>query len=106
MREAYEDLRTHQFAFVAAMQAVLEAALQRFDPAALESRLGDRSLLHSLVPASRHARLWELFTEHYARIRGDATDDFHAVFGHAFLAAYDERVKQVQSQRGAAPPDR
>ena len=34
MRDAYEDLRTHQFGIVAGMQAVLEAALQRFDPAA------------------------------------------------------------------------
>ena len=70
------------------MQAVLETALQRFDPAALESQLGDRSLLHSLLPATRNARLWELFTEHYARIRGEATDDFHGAVRNAFLTAY------------------
>jgi FHA domain-containing protein len=98
MHDAYEDLCTHQFAFVAGMQAVLEAALQRFDPAALEGRLGTRSLLHGLLPAARHARLWEMFTEHYARIRGEAADDFHALFGHAFLAAYDEHVKRLQDR--------
>jgi type VI secretion system FHA domain protein len=105
MRDAYDDLRTHQFAFVAGMQAVLEAALQRFDPASLEARLGARSLLHGLLPASRHARLWEMFTEHYARIRSEAADDFHALFGHAFLAAYDEHVKRLQDPGGADRPE-
>lgn len=102
MRDAYDDLRTHQFAFIAAMQAVLEAALQRFDPSALESRLGNRSLLQSLLPASRNARLWELFIEHYARIRDDASDDFHKLFGEVFLKAYDEHVDSLQAQRSVS----
>jgi FHA domain-containing protein len=105
MHDAYEDLRTHQFAFVAGMQAVLEAALQRFDPATLEGRLGTPSLLHGVLPAARHARLWEMFTEHYARIRGEAADDFHALFGHAFLAAYDEHVKRLQDRGGGNRPE-
>lgn len=105
VRDAYDALRTHQFGFVAGMQAVLEAALQRFDPVALEERLGDRSLLHSLLPASRNARLWEMFVEHYARIRNDATDDFHALFGDAFLTAYDEHVKRMQNRPSPDRPE-
>jgi len=105
MAGAYDDLRHHQFAFVAAMQAVLETSLQRFDPAALQSQLGDPSLLHSLLPASRNARLWEMFTEHYARIRGQATDDFHALFGNAFLTAYRAHVKRLQDQQAADRPE-
>ena len=102
IRDAYDDLRAHQFAFVAGMQAVVEAALQRFDPGALEGRLGDRSLLHSLLPASRNARLWELFVEHYARIRNDAADDFNTLFGQVFLKAYYEHVESLQAQRDAS----
>lgn len=101
MRDTYNDLRVHQFAFVAGMQAVLEAGLQRFDPATLEGQLGDRSLLQSLLPASRGARLWELFTEHYARIRNEAADDFQGVFGKAFLKAYDAHVDRLHDQRDA-----
>jgi FHA domain-containing protein len=105
MRDAYEDLRAHQFAVVAGMQAVLEAALERFDPASLQGRLGDPSLLHSVLPAARSARLWDMFTEHYARIRHDATNDFRALFGQAFLSAYHEHVKRLQSQRDADRPE-
>ena len=105
MRDAYEDLRAHQFAVVAGMQAVLEAALERFDPASLQGRLGDPSLLHSVLPAARSARLWDMFTAHYARIRHDATNDFHALFGQAFLGAYHEHVKRLQNQRDADRPE-
>jgi FHA domain-containing protein len=101
MRDAYNDLRVHQFAFVAGMQAALDAGLQRFDPATLEGQLGDRSLLQSLLPATRGARLWKLFTEHYARIRNEAADDFQGVFGKAFLEAYDAHVDRLHDQRDA-----
>lgn len=105
MRAAFDDLRTHQFGLIAGMQAVLEAALQRFDPVALERKLGDRSVLQNLLPASRNARLWELFSECYASIRKDATDDFHTLFGDVFLAAYDEQVDRLlQHRRGSGTP--
>ena len=105
MRDTYNDLRVHQYAFVAGMQAVLEATLQRFDPATLEGQLGDRSLLQSLLPASRSARLWESFVEHYTRIRNDAADDFNGVFGKAFLTAYDAQVDRMHDQRHAERPE-
>ena len=105
MRDTYSDLRVHQYAFVAGMQAVLEATLQRFDPATLEGQLGDRSLLQSLLPASRSARLWESFVEHYTRIRNDAADDFNGVFGKAFLTAYDAQVDRMHDQRHAERPE-
>ncbi|MBC7938757.1 MAG: hypothetical protein H7Z19_03170 [Chitinophagaceae bacterium] len=102
MRDAYDDLRAHHFAFVAAMQAVVEGALQSFEPAALESRLGDRSLLQSLMPVSRNARLWEQFVEQYASVRKAAADDFHSLFGRVFLKSYNDHIKGLQAQRDAA----
>ena len=103
MRAAFDDLRSHQFGLLAGMQAVLEAALQRFDPVALESKLGGRSRLQDLLPARRNARLWKLFNECYASIRKDAADDFHSVFGNVFLRAYDEQVNRLlKHRRGGA----
>lgn len=99
MRDAYDDLRAHQFGFVAGLPAALEGVLHRFDPAALETQLTQHSFLHSLVPSSRKARLWEVFTEHYARIRGDASEDFHNLFGKAFLAAYEAQIERLQEAK-------
>lgn len=107
MRDAYDDLRAHQFAFVAAMQAALEGVLQRFDPGELEAGLTERSLLHTVLPASRKARMWEVFVEHYGRIRAEASDDFHTLFGNAFLKSYEEHIDRLRGpekaeERGAA----
>jgi FHA domain-containing protein len=95
MRDAYQDLRAHQYGFVAGMRAALEGVLERFDPALLEGRLTQPSALQALLPGSRKARLWELFSDLYAQIRTEAADDFHAVFGKAFLKAYEEHIDQL-----------
>lgn len=104
MRDAYDDLRAHQIGFVAGMQAALDGVLQRFDPALLEARLTEKSLLQSMLPAARRARLWEVFTEHYARIRADASDDFHTLFGKAFVEAYEAQIDRLKSASGDERP--
>jgi FHA domain-containing protein len=97
MRDAFDDLRAHQFGFVAGMRSALAGVLERFDPAELEGRLTQRSGLMSLLPGSRKARMWEIFTEHYAQISSEAEDDFHSLFGKAFLEAYEEHIDQLKS---------
>jgi FHA domain-containing protein len=98
MRDAYDDLRAHQFGFIAGMRAALEGVLERFDPAVLEARLTQRSVLESLLPGSRKARMWEVFIEHYEQISNDASDDFHTLFGKAFLKAYEEHIDQLKGK--------
>jgi FHA domain-containing protein len=96
MRDAYDDLRAHQFGFIAGMRAALEGVLARFDPAVLEGRLTQRSMLESLIPGSRKARMWEVFVEHFEHISNEAADDFHTLFGKAFLKAYEEHIDQLK----------
>lgn len=101
MRDAFDDLRAHQFGFVAGMRAALAGVLDRFDPAELEGKLTQKSSgLMSILPGSRKARMWEVFTEHYAQISTEAEDDFHSLFGKAFLQAYEEHIDQLK--RGTA----
>ena len=97
MRDAFDDLRAHQFGFVAGMRAALAGVLDRFDPAQLEGKLAQKSSgLMSILPGSRKARMWEVFTEHYAQISTEAEDDFHSLFGKAFLQAYEEHIDQLK----------
>jgi FHA domain-containing protein len=95
MRDAYNDLRAHQYGFLAGMRAALEGVLQRFDPAELEGQLTQLSVLKSLLPGSRKAAMWDVFTEHYAHICAEAEDDFQSLFGKAFLEAYEEHIAQL-----------
>ena len=100
MRDAYDDLRAHQFGFLAGMRAALEGVLRRFDPAVLEGKLAQKSVLGSLLPSSRKARLWEVFQQLYAQISAEASDDFHELFGKEFLRAYEEYIEQLAKDRG------
>lgn len=99
MRDAYDDLRAHQFGFLAGMRAALEGILKRFDPAVLEGKLTQKSVLASILPAKRKARMWDVFTELYGQISSEASDDFHELFGKEFLRAYNEHIDQLAKDR-------
>jgi FHA domain-containing protein len=101
MRDAYNDLRSHQFGFMAGMRAALEGVLTRFDPAQLESRLTRKGVLGSLVPSSRRARLWELYEQLYRDISKEAQDDFQTLFGKEFLRAYEAQIDKLEQEDAA-----
>lgn len=101
MRDAYDDLRAHQFGFMAGMRAALAGVLQRFTPAEIEQRVAARGLLDNLLPASRKARMWDLFESKYAEISREAADDFHTLFGREFLRAYEEQVERLRDGNDA-----
>lgn len=98
MRDAWDDLRAHQLGFMAGMRAALAGVLQRFDPATLEQRLSTKSVLDSLLPMNRRAHLWELYLSLYREIASEAEDDFHALFGRAFVRAYEEQVRRLHAR--------
>ena len=100
MRDAFDDLRAHQLGVMAGMKAALDGVLQRFDPQHLEAKLSTRSALASLIPATRKARLWELFQQLFGQLSNEAHDDFDELFGKAFLLAYEAQLDRLQSEPG------
>ena len=96
MQDTYNDLLAHQVGFVAGMRAAMQGLIDRFDPKVLETRLAKPNVLSSLVPGSRKAKLWELFNELYEDISLEAEDDFEALFGRAFLKAYEEQISRLE----------
>jgi len=94
-REAFDDVRVHQLAVMAGVQAALFNLLQTFDPAALEARLQKGAMIESIMPGTRRAKLWELFCATYKDIARDADSDFQAVFGREFARAYTEQVRST-----------
>ncbi len=99
MRDAYEDLRAHQFGFMAGLRAALADVLRRFDPHRLEERLTQKTMLDSLLPMNRRAKLWDLYTALYGEIAAEAEDDFHTLFGREFLRAYQDQVARLTSEQ-------
>ena len=102
MEDAMQDLVGHSIGSVAGMRAALEGVLDRFAPEQLESKLTTKSVLDNVLPSARKARLWDVYLQHQGTIRDEAQDDFHALFGKAFLAAYEQQVAQLKRNARAA----
>jgi type VI secretion system protein len=95
VEEALDDIKSHQLAVLAGMQMALTTVIARFDPAKLEKRLEQSSLLESVLPAARKARYWELFKTLYKEIAGELEDDFQKAFGTEFARAYREQIERL-----------
>ncbi len=104
IRDAMIDLQSHQIGTMAGMRAALAGVLERFKPELLEGRLTGQSMLDALLPMNRKAKLWELFLQHYRLIRHDAEEDFHELFGKAFVEAYNAQVEKLEQAHAADHP--
>ncbi|HKX42548.1 MAG TPA: type VI secretion system-associated FHA domain protein TagH [Burkholderiaceae bacterium] len=96
MRDAMHDLVGHSIGTMAGMRAALAGVLARFEPGQLERKLADRSVIDSLLPMNRKAKLWDLYLQHFHAIHDEAQDDFHNLFGAAFVAAYEDQLDRLQ----------
>ena len=96
MTDAMHDLVGHAIGTMAGTRAALEGVLDRFTPKQLEAKLAGKSMLDSVLPMNRKAKLWELYLQHFEAIRNEAQDDFHSLFGRAFLAAYEQQLDRLQ----------
>lgn len=98
VRDAFDDLTAHQVGFVAGMRAAMQGLIGRFDPKELEKRLKQKSMIDSMLPINRKAKLWELFNELFAELAREAEDDFEALFGREFLRAYEAQIDQLNQK--------
>lgn len=92
VQDGFEDLRAHQLAVMAGVQAAIRHLLARFQPQALEARMGKGGGLASLLPGSRQAQCWQQFVELYATLSREAEDDFQDLFGREFGRAYEQHI--------------
>ena len=90
VRDSFDDLRAHQLAVMAGVEAAIKHLLTRFEPAQLEERMGKPGGLSSIFNGSRQAQYWQQFTELYSNISREAQEDFQDLFGREFSRAYED----------------
>ena len=96
MTDAMHDLVGHTLATMAGTRAALEGVLDRFAPQRLQAQLTPPSVLDSVLPMQRKARLWALYVQQFDALRDAAQDDFEALFGRAFRVAYEEQIERLR----------
>ncbi|GAB3552548.1 hypothetical protein GCM10027343_38210 [Noviherbaspirillum agri] len=97
MDDAHEDIKGHQMALMAGVREQMRALIASLNPAALEKDVPASPLMDAVVPSARKARAWDKFLEVFARIKRQHDGDVHAVFGKAFLDAYEKEAERVKS---------
>jgi FHA domain-containing protein len=89
----------HSIGTKAGMRSALAGVHGRLEPADLQRQLIGTSLIDSVLPMNRKAKLWDLYLRHFGAIRDAAQDDFHELFGADFVAANEDQLDRLQ------PPD-
>ncbi len=97
--EALRDIRLHELATVAAMQAAARALLTELDPARLRENAGHGGL--EFVAVQRKAHAWDAFEAAHARIARALEDDFDSVFVKAFARAYERALDEISAREMA-----
>ncbi|WP_442801507.1 type VI secretion system-associated FHA domain protein TagH [Serratia rubidaea] len=100
VRDALIDLQAHQLGMIAGIRAIIAAMLQSFNPDRLEEEARKEGSAPRLaLPSNRKAALWDYFVKNYQQTSGEIEDDFHTLFGEAFLHAYDVEVNQYKDSQ-------
>jgi predicted component of type VI protein secretion system len=94
VEDAFHDLRGHQMGVVAGTRASMDKTMRRLRPERFVGALPAPGALDRLMPARRHAMLWELYTQQHEKMDDEAKDQFKGVFGDAFLEAYEAEVER------------
>ncbi|WP_206244454.1 type VI secretion system-associated FHA domain protein TagH [Novosphingobium terrae] len=99
IEEAFFDLQSHQLATLRAMQGALRTTLDRFSPSAIRKRAEHRGLLARILPSARDAALWQAYEKEFGGVAQGSDEAFMDMFAKEFRRAYEEQVRERQSQR-------
>jgi len=97
MDDAHEDIKAHQLALMAGLREEMRALIASLNPAHLEKAVPGGSLMDAVLPSARKARAWDKFRDVFANIKRRHDGDSQAVFGKAFLDAYEKETERVKS---------
>lgn len=94
IRDSFADLRSHQTALVAAIQAGIDEFMNRIEPGELQERF-DRGLKRgALLGAANKMKYWDLYVEFYQTLNQRNDQGLPPVFAEELARTYAEKVTQ------------
>lgn len=92
IRDSFADLRSHQTALVAAIQAGIDEFMNRIEPGELQERF-DRGLKRgALLGAANKMKYWDLYVEFYQTLNQRNDQGLPPVFAEEVARTYAEKV--------------
>ena len=96
-QEAVDDVKSHEMAVMAGMEAALKGLLAQLSPDELAGQIETSSGLGSMLKGKK-AQYWEAYEKMYARIAEEAAENFHEIFGKEFAKAYQEQLSKLKAK--------
>ncbi|HEU4655834.1 MAG TPA: type VI secretion system-associated FHA domain protein TagH [Steroidobacteraceae bacterium] len=94
IRDSFADLRNHQTALNAGIQAAIDELMSRIEPGELQERF-DRGLKRgSLLGAANKMKYWDLYVEFYQTLNQRNEQGLPALFAEELARTYAERAAQ------------
>ncbi len=93
--ESLQDIKAHEVAMIAGMEAAIQGVLGKLEPSKLEEQIDSGGGLTGIL-TSRRARYWEVYKNMYAEISDQAESDFYELFAHEFARAYQEQLDKLK----------
>jgi len=87
VREGFADIKNHQLAMTAGIQAAIIKLLERFNPQHFAKQYEEG------VVFQRKAKSWDAYQQSYTEIANEALEDF---FGESFVRAYEEQIRKLR----------
>lgn len=92
--ESLRDIKAHEVAMIAGMEAAIQGVLGKLAPEKLEEMIAGGSSLNLLK--SKGTRYWEIYKTKYAEISDKAESEFYELFAHEFARAYQEQLDKLK----------
>lgn len=99
-REAFDDLRTHELAILAAVHASIEGVIASFDPRPLKDKLRHIAPVSAAMPVLNNAKCWSLYEDHYQDVAAQLRDDARLGFLKEFSKAYEAAAGRLRNESG------
>jgi len=94
IRDSFADLRAHQQALSAAIQAAIDEVMNRIEPGELQEKF-DRGLKRgALLGAANRMKYWDLYTEFYHVLNQRNEQNLPTLFAEELARTYAEKAQQ------------
>lgn len=104
-REAFDDLRTHELAILAAVHASIEGVIASFDPRPLKDKLRHIAPVSAAMPVLNNAKCWSLYEDHYQDVAAQLRDDARLGFLKEFAKAYETAAGRLRDESNSDQSD-
>jgi type VI secretion system protein len=99
LRDAFNDLKTHQTAVTSGMHAGINGLMQRINPNELQDRFERNLKRVGGVGANNKGRYWDLYTEFYQVLNQRNNDGLPLSFNEDFVQTYIERLTGFRNSK-------